>query len=138
MSSPFRDSPPWLRAGILLAACLAGPLHAQSQNTEPSLHWACVQHRDPLFTVACAAHATGEFDTPPTAPVDPVPPFASRDLRPVAARGVAEALSARSWHIPLMAPPTHGSRVIELLEAVLCGNVAGCEVDYQATTPAPR
>lgn len=127
-----------LCAASLLGAAQALPAWAQSQDSAPSLHWTCIQHRDPLFTVACAAHATGDIAETSASADDSRLPFAPRDLRPVAARGTREALSARSWHIPLMAPPSDAHRVATLLDAVLCGSVAGCDVEYRGEASIPR
>ena len=128
----------WLCGASLLGVTDWSPAQAQTQDSGPSLHWACVQHRDALFTVACAARSTGDIAELPPATDDSSPRFASRDLRPVAARGTREALSARSWHIPLMAPPSDANRVATLLNAVLCGSVAGCDVEYRSDASVPR
>ena len=119
---------------VLLAAAL--PLAAAAQSGPPPLAWQCTQEYDSSFHVLCVPRSLPAAAVPRDEPALPVPRLepwplqGSADMRPVAQRGDAEVFSADAWRVPLHAAPSDPSRVIALLESVLCGKRTECSVRY--------
>lgn len=120
---------------------------AQNNDHRPRVDWKCVQEHDEQFHIACIARpargdsltlelllgdvvwADASGDAGPQS--ISVRAFRGLDLRPVATREAAAVFSPSPWRVPLYAPPSNTTAVIQLLQAVLCGSALGCTVSYE-------